>query len=345
MGLTCSQQRISTQLPGEGVPMMLKKRSPTNKAESTAVTEMGPYNLAVTKSGLLRAPFVPHPSAKVYGRMGGLEVRLARSKGDMRRAQRLRYHVFYNEMAAIPDVMAAFSRRDEDHYDPVCDHLMVVDTEEAFNARRPWPRKPRVVGTYRVLRQEIADLYDGFYTQGEYDIAPLIAAKSPYYKFMEMGRSCVLKSYRKRRTLELLWQGLWNYIREHGVDVVVGCASFSGTDPRQHAMALSFLHHNALAPPAWRVRAHKRLHVDMNMMPVADIDHRVALHALPPLIKGYLKLGAYVGDGAVVDHQFGTTDILMILPVEDINERYLAHFSGPDQFGQSSAIPDLTRLN
>jgi len=324
---------------------MLKKRPPTNKSVQTRMTETGPHNLAATRSGLLRAPLIRRPTVKVYGRMGGLEVRLARTKGDMRRAQRLRYHVFYNEMAAIPDVMASLSRRDEDPYDPVCDHLMVVDAEAAFKAKRPWPRRPRVVGTYRVLRQEIADLYDGFYTQGEYDIAPLIEAKSPRYNFMEMGRSCVLKPYRTRRTVELLWQGLWNYIREHGVDVMVGCASFSGTDPRQHAMALSFLHHNALAPPGWRVRAHDRLHVDMNMMPVSEIDHRTVLRALPPLIKGYLKLGAYVGDGAVIDREFGTTDILMILPVEDINERYFAHFGAPDELEQALDMPDPIRLN
>ena len=123
-----------------------------------------------------------------------------------------------------------------------------------------------MVGTYRVLRQEVADCYDGFYTQGEYDIAPLLQAK-PDYSFMELGRSCVLKPYRNKRTLELLWQGVWSYVREHGADVMIGCASFAGTDPTAHAAALSYLHHTALAPEDWRVRAHDHLRVDMNMMP------------------------------------------------------------------------------
>src|SRR5262249_60456381 len=113
---------------------------------------------------------------------------------------------------------------------------------------------PRVVGTYGVLRQQVADRYDGFYTQSEYNIMPLIRAKGADYSFMELGRSCVLKPYRNKRTLELLWQGVWSYVREHGVDVMVGCASFEGTDPCAHAMALSFLYHNALAPEDWRVR-------------------------------------------------------------------------------------------
>lgn len=272
------------------------------------------------------------PGYKVFGRIGDLEVRMARSKGDVRRAQKLRYHVFYQELAAIPDALALMSRRDEDSYDLICDHLLVVDTGAQPKARRPWPRKPKVVGTYRVLRQEIADLNDGFYTQGEYDIAPLLERHGDNYRFLELGRSCVLEPYRSRRTVKLLWQGIWNYAREQGVDVMIGCASFEGTDPRSHAMALSHLHHHARAPEKWRVRAHQDRYVDMNMIPASQIDPRAVIKDLPPLIKGYLKLGAFFGDGAVVDHQFGTTDVFVILPVEAINARYFAHFGAPDEF-------------
>jgi putative hemolysin len=265
---------------------------------------------------------------KIYGRMGSLEVRLARKKSEIRQAQRLRYKVFYEEMSAVPSALAMLSRRDEDQFDPVFDHLLVIDRGDAANGRR-W-RRARVVGTYRVLRQDVADLNDGFYTQGEYNILPLIQAKGGDYSFMELGRSCVLKPYRNKRTLELLWQGVWSYVREHGVDVMVGCASFEGTDPRAHATALSFLYHNALAPEDWRVRAHEHLRVDMNMLPADAVNARAALKALPPLIKGYLRLGAYIGDGAVIDHQFGTTDVLVILPVKAIKTRYFAHFGSPD---------------
>jgi putative hemolysin len=278
---------------------------------------------------------------KVYGRIGSLEVRLARKRGEIRRAQRLRYKVFYEEMSAVPDALAMLSRRDEDAYDAVFDHLLVLDHGEPSNGRR-W-RRPKVVGTYRMLRQEVADLYDGFYTQGEYDIAPLLQAK-PDYSFMELGRSCVLKPYRNKRTLELLWQGVWSYVREHGADVMIGCASFEGTDPAAHALALSFLHHNALAPEEWRVRAHDHLRVDMNMMPREAVNTRAAVQALPPLIKGYLRVGAYVGDGAVIDHQFGTTDVFIIVPVEAIRSRYFAHFGAPDEFTTPIA-PEIAPLN
>jgi putative hemolysin len=278
---------------------------------------------------------------KIYGRFGSLEVRLARKKSEIRRAQRLRYKVFYEEMSAIPNALAILSRRDEDAYDAIFDHLLVIDHGDTNGGRR-W-RRSKVVGTYRMLPQEVADCYDGFYTQGEYDIVPLLQAK-PDYNFMELGRSCVLKPYRNKRTLELLWQGVWSYVRERGGDVMIGCASFPGTDPSAHALALSYLHHTSLAPEEWRVRAHDHRRIDMNMMPPEAVNVRAAMKALPPLIKGYLRVGAYVGDGAVIDHQFGTTDVFIIMPVEAMKSRYFVHFGAPDEFTPAVA-PEFAPLN
>jgi putative hemolysin len=268
---------------------------------------------------------------KSYGRIGNLEVLLARTRPEVSEAQRLRYQVFYEEMSATPSIIASLRRRDQDAYDSICDHLLVVD--RAANETDLWNsrRRPKVVGTYRVLRQELAERGPGFYSQSEYDIAPLVRARSPRYRFMELGRSCVLKPYRNKRTVELLWHGLWTYVREHKVDVMIGCASFEGTDPREHAMALSFLHHHALADESWRCRAHANLHQRMDLLPKDKVDMKTALKAMPPLIKGYLRLGAMVGDGAVIDRQFGTTDVLIILPVEKIDPRYFEHFGAPDE--------------
>lgn len=275
---------------------------------------------------------------KVYGKIGNLEVRLTRRWRDIKLAQRLRYKVFYEEMSAIPTLRAELRRRDEDPYDAVCDHLLVVD-EAPAPASDPWGglRRSKVVGTYRVLRQDVAERTLGFYTQSEYDIAPLIAAK-PHHRFMELGRSCVLEPYRNKRTVELLWHGLWTYVREQKVDVMIGCASLAGTDPDRHAMALSFLHHNALAPPEWRCRAHERLYVGMDRLPKEKVDAKSALKGLPPLIKGYLRLGAFVGDGAVIDRQFGTTDVLIIMPVEKIDPRYFEHFGTPNELKSRVAV-------
>ncbi len=316
-----TNERGSMRLPSNGQP---------GKLPSFRSRPLSFLRLAAKRRR--RFPFFPlRKPVRVYGKIGNLEVRLARSIADIKKAQRLRYEVFYKEMSAVPDARTLLKKRDEDDYDPICDHLLVIDKTTERTAKRPWPRRSKVVGTYRVLLQDIAEKNQGFYTQGEYDIAPLIARKRATHRFLELGRSCVLKPYRNRRTVELLWQGLWTYIREHGSNVMIGCASFPGTDPKAHALALSFLHHYARAPEEWLVSAHPELKVDMNMMPKEEVNAKEALKHMPPLIKGYLRLGAYVGDGAVVDKQFGTTDVLIIMPVEAIDSRYFSHFGAPDE--------------
>lgn len=264
-------------------------------------------------------------SPDVLGRLGPLEVRLARRSADVRRAQKLRYKVFYEEMTAIPDAATKLARRDVDGFDAICDHVLVFDHDASRNVFGRM--QPAVVGTYRLLRQAIAERHGGFYTAGEFDIAGLIE-RHPTLKFLELGRSCVLKPYRNKRTVELLWHGVWSYVLRHDVDVMIGCASLEGTDPDKLALPLSFLHHFAPAPEEWAARALPGRYVDMNRMPKEAIDAKTALHELPPLVKGYLRLGGFVGQGAVVDYQFGTTDVLMILPRSQINPRYIEHF-GP----------------
>ena len=259
-------------------------------------------------------------TADVLGRIGTLEVRLARSAADVRRAQHLRFKVFYGEMSATPDAAARLARRDIDPHDGVCDHLLVVDHAAPDRAG-----KPGVVGTYRLLRQDMAERHAGFYSAGEFDVAALVARHRDL-KFLELGRSCVLPPYRNKRTVELLWHGIWTYVLQHRLDAMIGCASLEGTDPDRLAAPLSFLHHFARAPEAWRTSALPRRYVEMNRMRKAAIDRKAALHALPPLIKGYLRLGAAIGDGAVIDRQFGTTDVFIVLPVSAISARYIEHF-------------------
>jgi len=253
------------------------------------------------------------------GRIGSLEVRLATRPKEIRRAQRLRFEVFYGEMDALANPAVRLARRDFDAFDALCDHLLVIDHDR--------PGEPAVVGTYRLLRQEIAERNLGFYTAGEYDIAPILRAHAGK-RFLELGRSCVLKEYRNKRTVELLWHGIWTYVLHHGIDVMLGCASLEGTDPDALALPLSFLHHHARAPEDWRARAVAGRYVAMDRLPREAVDPKMALHALPPLIKGYLRLGATFGDGAVIDRQFNTTDVLVVLPVSAISPRYKAHF-GP----------------
>jgi L-ornithine Nalpha-acyltransferase len=260
------------------------------------------------------------------GRIGNLEVRLAQSAAEIRQAQKLRYRVFYQEGSALADPGRLFARRDVDAFDAICDHLLVLDHAAAKLKRG----KPVVVGTYRLLRQSIADDFGGFYTASEFDIAPLLSRHRDL-KFLELGRSCVLPAYRNKRTVELLWQGIWTYVTQNSLDVMFGCASLDGTDPARLALPLSFLYHYCRAPDSWQARALPERHVEMNLMSKEAVDPKAALRSLPPLIKGYLRLGCHIGDGAVIDHQFGTTDVLIILPVSALSSRYTEHFAAAER--------------
>jgi len=270
------------------------------------------------------------PAHESLGTRNDLCVRLARSGEEVATAQELRFSVFYEELKANPDAAALQSRRDADRFDAFCDHLIVVRRMAKDEAGQFGVDDGEMVGTYRLLRQSVADQNGGFYTQSEFDIAPLLAAK-PAFKFLELGRSCVLKQYRTKPVVELLWQGIWNYVRLHGLDVMLGCASLEGIDHSVHAPTLNFLARNSAAPPEWRVRAVAQRYVEMKSDAEPFADGKAALKALPPLIKGYLRLGCYIGEGAVIDRQFNTTDVLIILPVSNISPRYIAHFGQPDE--------------
>jgi putative hemolysin len=267
----------------------------------------------------------------ILGRKGTMSVRVAASRAEIEASQRLRYEVFYRERSALADDAMASTGRDQDAFDDICDHMLVVDSAGGIDQPGLTLDDGTVVGTYRLLRQEVAEAGRGFYSASEYDIAPLIEAKRGKARFLELGRSCVLKPYRTKPTVELLWQGIWNYVRMHRLDVMFGCGSLEGVDPDALALPLSFLHHQCRAPAEWRVRAVPERYVEMNRMPAEAVDMREAMKMLPPLIKGYLRVGAYFGDGAVIDHQFNTTDVVIVLPVTAINARYFSHFGAPDE--------------
>ena len=270
------------------------------------------------------------PAHGTLGTRNDLCVRLARSRQEIITAQELRFSVFYEELRANPDLASAQSRRDADRFDEFCDHLIVVHRTPKNGSGEFAIDDGEMVGTYRLLSQSVAEQNGGFYTQSEFNIAPLLAAK-PDLKFLELGRSCVLKQYRTKPVVELLWQGIWNYVRQYGLDVMLGCASLEGIDQKVHASILNFLARNCAAPPEWRVCALPERYIEMKTNDESATDSKAALKALPPLIKGYLRLGCYIGEGAVIDRQFNTTDVLIILPVSQINPRYFTHFGQPDE--------------
>ena len=253
----------------------------------------------------------------IHLRSGNLEMRLAESAAEIAAAQRLRYRVFYEEMKAQPTPQMAAEGRDFDHFDDYCDHLLTFDRDLGEGPEA-------VVGTYRLLRREAAARAGGFYTAGEYDIEKLLAMPG---EIIEPGRSCVDAAYRNRPTLSLLWNGLGAYCLHYDGLLFFGCGSLHGTDPEELAVPLSYLYHYHLAPEPLRTRAIESRYVDMNLLPREKIDPRRAVVQLPPLLKGYLWAGGYVGDGAVVDEQFNTVDVCIIVKTDLVTDRYLKRFA------------------
>lgn len=245
----------------------------------------------------------------------GMVVRLATSEAEIEAAQRLRYRVFYDEMGAKPTEAMAGSGIDSDDFDEVCDHLLVID-------RKLGDGPEGVVGTYRLLRRE-SEKFDHFYSASEYDVRPIQSFSG---RVLELGRSCVDAAYRTSMTMQMLWRGIAGYVFIHDIDLMFGCASLHGTDPEALAVPLSYLYHNHLAPEEIRPRALDSLWTNMNLLPKDVVSNRRALVSLPPLVKGYLRLGGYVGDGAVIDHQFNTTDVCVIVKTDQITDKYFRHY-------------------
>ncbi len=247
---------------------------------------------------------------------GPLQVRLAESAADIDAAQALRYRIFYEIMGARPLPGMEQQRRDSDGYDQICDHLLVFDHSRGSGAAA-------VVGTYRLIRRDAAARSGAFYSAAEYDIAPLIAYPG---EILELGRSCVDAGYRARPVMQLLWGGIAAYVSHYDIALMFGCASLPGTDPDALAAPLSYLYYHHLAPPALRARALPERFVDMRRLVPAALDPARMLAALPPLIKGYLRLGGFVGDGAVIDQQFNTTDVCIVVKTDLVAEKYSRHY-------------------
>ncbi|MEE2655008.1 MAG: GNAT family N-acyltransferase [Pseudomonadota bacterium] len=252
--------------------------------------------------------------APIYA--GNLSVRLAKTAEEISAAQSLRYRVFYEEMAAIPSPRMKALRSDFDSFDEACDHLLVICKD-----RTDIPCG--VVGTYRILRRSVALMRGGFYSADEFDLSPLFGVAG---EIMELGRSCVDLDHRTKPTMQLLWQAIAAYVQYYQIEVLFGCASFVGTAPEKIKAPLSYLYHQHLAPEEIRPKAVDCRFVKLNWLPIQDIDFKSAWRELPPLIKGYLRLGGFVGDGAVIDPQFNTTDVSIIVKTNLITDKYFRHY-------------------
>ena len=248
-----------------------------------------------------------------------LKTRLAETDQDRRAAERLRYRVFVEELGGDGPLVDHEQRFERDEYDPHYDHLILIDD------RRSSEDLDHVVGVYRLMPGERADAIGGFYSEGEYDVTPLRASGR---KLLELGRSCVHPEYRGGLALMQLWKGVGAYVSETGAEILFGVASFHGTDVDSLAMPLSHLHHRHLAPPELRVRAQPDVFQRMDLIPPEHVDRVAAMRAVPSLIRSYLRLGGFVGEGAFIDRVFNTTDVCLILDTARLSDQDRARFGG-----------------
>lgn len=240
-------------------------------------------------------------------------VRLAKDPRDLRAAQRLRYRVFVEELGASGPLVDHAARIEQDEFDPFFDHLLLIDDRlEAAGA-------DYVVGVYRLLPSERLAQTGRFYSEGEYD---LTALKASGRRLLELGRSCVHPDYRGGTAMLHLWNALAEYVLERGIEILFGVASFHGTDIAALAQPLAYLHHNHLAPEALRVRVQPAQAQRMDLLPPGQIDRRLAMLGTPALIKAYLRLGGFVGEGAWIDHAFNTTDVCLVMDTEKMSAKH-----------------------
>ncbi|MEC9100298.1 MAG: GNAT family N-acyltransferase [Pseudomonadota bacterium] len=252
---------------------------------------------------------------------GNLELRLAKTKQEIEAAQRLRYRVFYEEMGALPDDRILKNKLDFDELDEEADHLIVFDKglpEPLYNGC-----SSAVVGTYRLLQKHHLSNQRSFYTAREFDISTLLNFPG---NLLELGRSCVDAKYRNKAILQLMWQGIASYMFCNNIELMFGCASFPSRDPNKHRDALNYLSSYHKAPSAICPQALPEHYIDMRGEPSEIKNKRSIIFGLPPLIKGYLRIGAWVGDGAVIDHQFNTTDVCIIVKTNELPDRYRSHY-------------------
>lgn len=238
---------------------------------------------------------------------GRFAVRLAASEADLRAAQKLRYDVFVRELGGDGPLVDHDAGLEQDRFDPHFDHLLLIDRDAGDS----------VVGAYRLLLGEKRAEVGQFYTDDEYDLDVLYQSGR---KLLELGRSCLAPEYRGGEGMYHLFNGLARYVIENEVEILFGVASFHGTDPKALAEPLSLLHHRHLAPEPLRVRARDAHYQSMNLLPEETIDRRKAMLQVPALLKAYLRLGGFVGDGAFVDHAFNTTDICLVMDTKRMSE-------------------------
>ena len=239
-------------------------------------------------------------------------IKLVQTKSELKKAQALRYSVFYKEKKAKPTLPKKLIRLDYDKIDKFADHLIVIDKNT----------KNKIVGTYRLIRGDVAELYGGYYSSTEFNLINIVNNYQNKH-ILELGRSCVHQNYRNGTIMNLLWKAIAEYVKLYDIKVLIGCASFSGTDPIMYSEELTYLRDNFSLPANLSVESY-----DNNIYPAYKLNNNNnsnplrTFAKLPPLIKGYLRVGGKVSDNFFVDYRFNTIDLFVVVCTDDIDTRY-----------------------
>ena len=240
-------------------------------------------------------------------------IKIAETNFEIKKAQSLRYKIFFREKKIKRNNLKSLLQRDFDFYDKISDHLIIIDNNREV--------KDNVIGTYRLLRGNCAKLYRGFYTEQEFDISNL-KKKFSSKDILELGRSCVHPEYRSGIILKLLWQGISKYIKLCKIKILIGCASFNGTNPSKFKDEFSLLYKSYRLPKNYNVRSHQDNEISLRK----NFKQSTILNRLPPLIKGYLRAGGMVSENFYIDKEFETIDYCVIMLTEKIVSRYQNKF-------------------
>ena len=241
-------------------------------------------------------------------------IKIADKKSELKKAQALRYSVFYKEKKAIPTISKKILRLDYDKVDKFADHLIVIDKNRKGI-------KNKIIGTYRLLRGDIATDCGGFYTSSEFDLSKILNS----YKnnqILELGRSCVHQDYRNGTIMNLLWKAIAEYVKLYDIKILLGCASFHGTDVMKYTNELSYLRKNFSLPDELSVKS-----LDTKIYPAyteinSNNNDLRTFVKLPPLIKGYLRIGGKVSHDCFVDYKFNTIDLCVVVTIDNIDKKY-----------------------
>jgi putative hemolysin len=245
------------------------------------------------------------PGTELRADAPGYSLLVARDSAEVVAAQRLRYQVFSGEVGAT--LHTTVPGHDVDHFDEFCDHLVVRDD-----------RTGEIVGTYRMLPPDRAREAGGFYSETEFDLANLAHLRGA---LVETGRSCVHPDHRSGAVVSLVWAGIARYMLLSGHTWLAGCASVSLADGGEHAAGVwDIVKNKHYAPEEFRVRPINPWNVDAVQRPKRTV--------LPPLLKGYLRLGAQVCGPPALDEDFGVADLFVLMNPSQMDQRYLKFFLG-----------------